>query len=336
MADAQGQFKIDSVSSNLLFDVVVAARGFEPTNLTKVDPLRSPLTVRLKPRPQDQLTAKRTVFGRLVDTNKRPLAGARLEILGFKVGNGGGTWGRMPDGTDAAAVSDAAGEFEIYIAKDCDAVALRIDAPGVARTTLSSVPLGGSRHDFVLPAGAALVGRVVRNGKPVQGINIGVAGADRAAGSFTGDFVVGTDTNGFFVFPNLPASREYQFYGVMDSLRGMGALPARNVRVGGDGSRTDLGVINLEPGWRVAGEVSAANAKTLPVGSRLLLFREGAWDFSVIDLPADGRFDLPNVPGEQLNLEVGMSGYRAAGDKPKLGRLQSDRTGLVFVMEPGK
>ena len=83
---------------------------------------------------------------------------------------------------------------------------------------------------------------MVHDGKPVKGINIGVASEDRGAGSFTGDFVVGTDTNGLFVFPNLPADRNYQFYGVMDSLRGIGAVPARVVRVGKEGSRTDVGV----------------------------------------------------------------------------------------------
>jgi hypothetical protein len=315
--------------------VVAGAKGFEPTNLTKVDPLQAPLTVRLKPRAQDQLPAKRTVFGRLLDTNKRPVAGAEVEITGFRIGSGG-TFGRMPAGTDAVAVSDAAGEFETYIAKDCDAVDLQIDAPGAARTTLTRVPLGGSRHDFVLPEGAALVGRVVRDGKPAKGINIGVASVDRSAGFFTGEFVVGTDTNGLFVFPHLPPSRDYQFFGLLDSLRGMGALPARVVRVGKDGSRTDIGVIRLEPGWRVAGEVRVANTHSLPVGSRLLLFRENAWNFSIIDLPADGRFDIPNVPGEAVSLEVGMAGYRAAAGQPKLGRLASDRTGLVLMMEPGK
>ena len=315
--------------------MIVGARGFEPVSLAKVDPLQGPLIVRLKPRTKDQLPPQRTVFGRLLDADKRPVAGAEVGITGFRTGSGG-TWGRMPDGTDAVAVSDASGEFEVYIAKDCDAVDLQVDAPSVARTTLTRVPLGRSRRDFVLPVGAALVGHVVRDGKPVKGINVGVTSVDRSAGNFTGEFVVGTDTNGVFVFPHLPANRDYQFYGLLDSLRGIGALPARVIRVGRDGSRTDMGAINLEPGWRVAGEVRVANAQTLPVGSRLLLFRENAWNFSVIDLPPDGRFDLPNVPGELLNLEVGMAGYRPASSLPKLGRLQSDRPGLVFVMEPGK
>jgi hypothetical protein len=42
------------------------------------------------------------------------------------------------------------------------------------------------------------------------------------------------------------------------------------------------------------------------------------------------------VPGEVVSLSVGMTGYHAAVSPPKLGRLASDRTGLIFVMEPGK
>jgi hypothetical protein len=313
---------------------VVAARGFEPITLKKVDPTLAPLAVRLKPRGKDQLPPNRTVFGRVLDAQKRPVAGAEVGAQTITIGRT--THGRLPEGTDVAAVSDSAGEFEIYSATAFDSMELRIAAQGLARTTFARVTPGGGRRDFVLPLDAALVGRVVRDGTPMKGINVGVASVDRRAGNFTGDFVVGTDANGLFVFPSLPADRDYQFYGVLDSLRGMGALSARVVRVGRDGSRTDLGVINLTPGWRVAGEVRVANAKTLPVGSRLILDREGAWDFSVIDLPADGRFDLPNVPGEAVGLSVGMSGYRAATGQPKLGRLETDRTGLLLLMEPGK
>jgi hypothetical protein len=335
MADAHGEFKIESLSSNLLFTVLVGARGFEPATLTKVDPTQAPLTVRLKPRPKDQLPANRTVFGRVLDPQKRPVPGAKVSINSVTE-RGGMSFGGQPKGTDPVAVSDSAGEFEIYEARSFDSLGLEIEAPGLARTIFSRATPGGQRQDFILPVGAALFGRIVCDGKPVKGINIGIAGVDRAAGKFTGDFVVGTDAEGLFVLPHLPPDRDYQFYGVLDSLRGVGALPARVVRVGKEGSKTDLGVISLTPGWRVEGEVRVANAKTLPVGSRLILGREGAWDFSIIDLPADGRFDLPNVPGEAVNLSVGMAGYRAAGAPPKLGRLESDRTGLILLMEPGK
>ena len=335
MADAQGSFKIESLSSNLLFSVVVAARGFEPVTLKKVDPVQAPLTVRLKPRSKDKLPADRTILGRVLDARKRTVAGAEVSINGISTGRST-SFGQPPAGTDVVAISDSAGEFDIYVAKSFDSVGLQIEAPGMARTKFTGATPGCARRDFVLPVGAGLVGRVVRDGKPVKGINVGVASADRGAISFTGDFVVGTDAEGTFVFPNLPADRAYQFYGVMDSLRGIGAVPARVVHVGREGSKTDLGTINLTPGWRVAGEVRVANSTTLPAGSRLTVNREGAWDFSIIDLPADGRFDLPNVPGEVVSLSVGMTGYHAAVSPAKLGRLASDRTGLVFVMEPGK
>ncbi len=300
-----------------------------------MDPTQGPLAVRLKPRPKDPLPASQTVFGRVLNARKQPVAGAAATIVGVTVG-GGTAYGQQAKGTDVVAVSDAAGEFELYVAKPFDSLALEIDAPGLTRTKFAGATPGGARRDFVLPVGAALVGRVVRDGKPVKGINVGVAGVDRRAGNFTGDFVVGTDADGLFVFSSLPVDRDYQFYGVMDSLRGVGALPAQVVRAGRDGSRTDLGVINLSPGWRVAGEVRVANGKSLPVGSRLILGREGAWDFSVIDLPSDGGFDLPNVPGEAVSLRVGMAGHRPAGSQPKLGWLSSDRTGLLFLMEPGE
>jgi len=42
------------------------------------------------------------------------------------------------------------------------------------------------------------------------------------------------------------------------------------------------------------------------------------------------------VPGEVLDLKIGMHGYHAASSPSKLGRLDCDRIGLVFVMEPGR
>ncbi len=68
----------------------MGARGFEPTNLAKVDPLQAPLTVRLKPRGPGQLPAKRTAFGRLLDSMGRPVAGARvfIDTAGPRLGRG--------------------------------------------------------------------------------------------------------------------------------------------------------------------------------------------------------------------------------------------------------
>jgi hypothetical protein len=279
------------------------------------------------------MPAVHTVLGRILDLHQRPVAGARVWINGLSVGNGT-RYGGLPDGTDELAVSDAEGRFEIYCPESFSALGLTVVAPGLAKQHFGRVAPDGKRHDLVLPAGAALVGRVLRDGRPVKGINIGVASVDRSADGFTGQFVVGTDDQGEFVFPNLPEGRDYQFCGLLDSLRGTGALRARVVRVGHNGTRTDLGTLSLASGWRVAGNVRMKNGGLLPVGSRLILSREGAWDFSVVDLPPDGHFDLPNVPGESLSLRVGMYSYRPVRSLPELGKLNGNREGLLIEMEP--
>ena len=90
-------------------------------------------------------------------------------------------------------VSDAEGRFEIYCPESFSALDLTIVAPGLAKQHFRRVAPDGKRHDLVLPAGAALVGRVLRDGWPAKGINVGVSSVDRSADNFTGQFVVGTD-----------------------------------------------------------------------------------------------------------------------------------------------
>src|SRR5208283_1912010 len=102
---------------------------------------------------------------------------------------------------------------------------LRVEARGFARRGFPETRPGPERRDLVVTPGAALIGRVLRDGKPVKNITVGVASVDRTMGNFTGDFVTGTGEDGRFVFPNVPPGREYAAYGLMDSLKGIGALP---------------------------------------------------------------------------------------------------------------
>jgi hypothetical protein len=91
----------------------------------------------------------------------------------------------------------------------------------------------------VVTRGAALIGHVLREGKPVKHITLGVVSVDRAM-NFTGDFITGTGEDGRFIFPNLQPGREYAAYGLMESLKGIGALPTRIVRAGGDSSTNNV------------------------------------------------------------------------------------------------
>src|ERR1017187_4673367 len=109
MADAQGSCKIESLSSNLLFSVVVAARGFEPVTLKKVDPVQAPLEVRLKHRSKDKLPADRTVLGRVLDARKRTVAGTEVSINGISTGRST-SFGQPPEVVAVEAVRESAWE----------------------------------------------------------------------------------------------------------------------------------------------------------------------------------------------------------------------------------
>ena len=82
----------------------------------------------MKARGKDQLPANRTIFGRVLDPQKRPVAGAAVTISGITIG-GGTAYGALPERGDEVAVTDATGEFEICVGKTFDSAGLQIDAP---------------------------------------------------------------------------------------------------------------------------------------------------------------------------------------------------------------
>lgn len=327
----------------LLFRVLVVAKGFEPTFFPKTDPLKGPLEARLKPRAAPTMPPSQIILGRVLDPDKKPLPNAVVSVEGTIIGNT--TRGWPPEGTDPLGVTDESGEFEIRCPIKFDAMNLRIEARGFARRDFPQVRPGPVRRELGVTVGAVLTGRVLHSGKPVTNITIGVASVNRGIGEFTGDFVTGTGADGKFAFLNLPPDREYAAYGLMDSLKGIGALPTRTVRVKGDGSTNDLGNWELSPGWRLAGQVRLADTNALPGKTRLVIGREAAWDSMSVELPPDGRFSLTQVPGETLSVSARVEGYRLAARNASLdrlnpfhliGRLTTDKTNLTILLEPGK
>ena len=194
------------------------------------------------------MPASQIILGRVVDPNKKPLANAVVSAGSTTLGNT--TYGSPPEGTDPLAVTDEQGEFEIRCSRKFDAMELRVEALRFARQNFAETRPRPRRQDFVVTLGAALAGRVLQGGKPVKDITIGAASVDRGIGQFTGDFVTGTGDDGRFVFPHLPPDRQYAVYGLMNSMKSIGALPARTLRLKGDGLKTDMADWQVVPGLR--------------------------------------------------------------------------------------
>jgi hypothetical protein len=343
-SDAGGRFKIESLDPALLFRILVTAPGCAPKFVGKVDPRVGPLEVELQLRDISDIPAKQLVAGRVLDPAKKPVPQAVVSVTSTHIGNT--HYGSPPEGTDPVTVTDEKGAFLLSSKKPFDAVDLQVEARGLARASFPEVAPGSKRHELVLNEGASLTGRVLRDGKPVKDVTIGVAGVERSMGEFVGDFVVGTTPEGTFLFVNLPPNREYFLYGLMDSLRGIGALCVRKIRIKGDGTIMDLGSLQIAPGRRLAGQVKLSDNQPLPAHTRLHIGRKEAWDTSLaVELPPDGEFDLRDLPAESLTVGVALSGYRASARNASLdrlnpfglaGRLDSDKTNLTLLLEPGK
>ncbi|HTL55492.1 MAG TPA: carboxypeptidase-like regulatory domain-containing protein [Candidatus Limnocylindrales bacterium] len=338
-----GQFKIESLATNLLFQVLVVAPGHMPTFFSKVDPVKGPLEAVLQPRLGTNIPLSQTILGRVLNSKKEPVANAVVSVNSTTIGDR--TSSRPPTGTDPLVITDEHGEFSLQSQGKFDAMSLKIEAQALATSNFEDVRPGPTRREFVLSTGASLTGRVLFRHQPLGDITVGVVGSDRTMGNFTGDFVIRTSDNGRFLFVNLPPNRNYDLYGLMESMRPFGALPVRSLRLGGDDSETNAGDLIVEPGLRLAGKVELADGRALPEHTRVLLGRPGAWDTLTAELPPDGHFEFTNVPSETVTLGTRVGGYRFSARNASLdrlnpfelvGRLNTDTTNLVLLLEPGE
>ena len=326
-----------------MFRILVVAPGYEPSFFLKVDPSAGPLEARLNARPITNLAPDHVLLGRIVDAQGRPVENAVVSLDGLRQGHT--THGNPPEGTDPLAITDARGEFFLSSREAFDAMNLEVEGRRFARKKFGDLRGGPSRHTLAITEGAALSGRVLKDGKPLKGVAVGVVSKDRSIENFTGDFVIGTMDDGRFLFSNLPPGRAYYFYGIMSSFTNSGALPTAPVVLAGDGSTHQLGDVNVVPGLRLAGQVRLADGAPLPPYTRLSVSGEQAWDVLVVDLGPDGRFDVSNLPPGSYNISSRIKSYRIAAGNASfdtsnpfrlLGQLKTNKTNLTLLLEPGE
>lgn len=319
------------------------APGHVPTFFPKTDPKAGPLKVVLKRRTTVH-PASQTILGRVVNAAGQPVPQAVVSVETTQFADA--YHGTPPEGTDPLAVTDDQGNFALGSPAKFDLMHLRIEGQALARGLFNDARPGGKRRTFVLTEGATITGRILKAGKPMANVVIGACGADRMVGNFVGDFSVASREDGRFALTYLPPGREYFVYGHMSSLTNLGALPLRKLRPGGDGATLDLGNIEVKPGRRLAGRLQLSEEEPFPPATRLTLTREDAWDTLTVDLPPDGTFDIPNLPGDEaLNVGTRVPGFRPSAKNVSYeslnafglqGQLKADKTNLVFLLEPGE
>lgn len=338
--DAKGEFRIESVDPELLFNVLVVADGYRPAFAMKTDPEKGSVTVKLTAFDPSTFPADRIIKGVVVDADGRPLAGIKLTPRQFATE---AFRGFSPDYLDPLAVTNRKGEFVMTSKSPMEFADLLATGSGVAPRIFHGCKPEANPQTLKMTPGATLAGRVVRDGKPVAGCEVGMVQVSRSSDQFLGETSVGTDAGGRFTFVNVHPDESYFVYTLMGTIPDSGATHAKTVRSGGEGAVSDLGDLVAVRGHTIRGTVLPSDEKPIPPRTRLLVSREDAWDSRYVDLDAQGRFEVDGLPTERYTLSVMLKGYEVSAknhssDSQNPGRLigmiDQDIDGLKVLMEP--
>ena len=298
-----------------------------------------PITLRSRPLPAEPA---RVVRGQVLDPDGKPAAGAVVETFGC-FSTKGRWWGKV-DIADPLAVTNEQGEFAIICDESVTALDLKVEHRGALRRNFEAIKSGGEQHLFKLDAGVSIEGRVLDRGQPVPGIAIGICQADRSVSNFLGPYQIGTDADGRFSLPNLPAGEELFIYGIMDTLHDRGALAATKF-TSSSGATTNMGDLTLAPAHTLSGKLVLTDGKPVPAHTRVMISRQYAWDSRFAEAAADGSFSVDGIPAELIKIHVSIKGYRLTAKNKSVDPLNpsslmglvSDEVGpLTILYEPGQ
>jgi uncharacterized GH25 family protein len=356
MTKADGSFAFEGLAAKTKFQGVVAAPGYELREFWRGDPAGEPLEIKLPPA---RVTgdARQTVFGHVVNADRKPVAGAKIQVHMLHTQrdwhSGGGV-----------AFTDSEGRFTFRPGEDIIACDFFIEANGYIPRSFSEIPPGAGTNEYELNAGTRIMGRLLKDGKPVPDVGIGIYGV--SGGNFLNHYSVVTDGGGKFSFSGIPAHEEFHLFGMMQSLRELGALPRQLVKTGDGGTSIDVGDLNLVKGYTISGRVQMADGKPTRVAAftlartvltpkpgqlptaredsnRSFYGLEHSFDNWRADPGMDGKFEFTGVPGETVSIFLMLKPFDMVSPRNissdgkgfrLLGTVVSNKTDLVIELEP--
>ncbi|HZR16204.1 MAG TPA: carboxypeptidase regulatory-like domain-containing protein [Verrucomicrobiae bacterium] len=353
---ADGTFTFDRVAAATKFQGIVVAPGYELQPFRDADAGGKPLRIRLIPAPAGG-DPHQTVLGRVVDTAGKPVEGAKIQVYMIHTEQDWHSGGGL-------SFTDKKGGFVFLPREKLIACDFSIEANGYVWRSFSEVHPGVGTNEYVLSQGTSITGRLMKDGKPVLDAGIGIYGVK--GGDFLDSFSVVTDGTGRFIFSGVPANEEFYLFSIMRSLRELGTLSRRHVRTGDEGTRIDLGDLNLAKGYTISGRVQMTDGKPTAVGAftiarteltptpgqtpsvqeesnRSFYGLEHSFDDCRADPGKDGRFEFTGVPGETVSIFLMLKPFDTLSPRNissdgkgfrLLGMVVSNKTDLVIEIEP--
>ncbi len=281
------------------------------------------------------------VKGKVVGPDGKPVVGAKLSPRTVVVREKGITTGPQGDFTFTAE--------RILI----DHFAMSVEAPGLASKVFTLPATGIVPSPLKMGVGVIVTGRVIRDGKPVAGVAMGLQQTQRSLDDYLGDLDARTDAQGRFRFEHVFTDQGFAVGAVTGSLNDHGAVTPRTSQTGADGSVIDLGDFEVQRGRRLAGRVIFADGKAIPAGTQVQASSENVPGRIRAAVDAQGRFELLGLPESEVHVWVWLPGnnrllppgYRLSSRNkcvdplnPFLlaGRLDRDVDNLTILFEPGE
>jgi hypothetical protein len=263
------------------------------------------------------------------------------------------TWryGALSGLVDPLAVTNDRGEFRLGVTVKNASLVVKVTAPFLAPAQVGPVVSGPTVHEVKLLAGATVLGRVIKDGKPVPGVTLTLRTVrlhQRFEQEY--DFTIATDARGDFLFSNVPPERDYFLLAMMRDCHVHGAIPAQHVRVKANRTTENLDAVAIQPGHRVSGLLVLSDGKSVPPGARVYLGMHheavGLIEGLFVPVGEDGRFTATGLPSGPYNLKVMVTGYHLSSKNRSLdtvleqynqltGRVDGNLEGLRLLLEPG-
>lgn len=294
---ADGRYRIEGVSDELVFELLVLADGHAPVFVEDVDPAKSPpADAVLKARDLASLPPTQLTRGRVIGSDGHPIAGARVRSV-------------APRGVDRMALTDADGWFVLVWNQPAQGMWLRISAEGWCSAQAESkmgrdgIP---KPVEVKLSRGVTITGQVLdERGRPAPGVKVEAIQAQRSFEKDLPPVEAETGKDGSFYLFHVPAHDEVAVYGKMENLSGRGALPVCTVNTGADEETVQTKDLVIQRACTLSGQFLLPDGKKFPVNSRIILGRDVAHDSKIVDLSPDGRFECHGLPkGEVIQIRI--------------------------------
>jgi uncharacterized GH25 family protein len=312
--DVTGTYAFTNLKPDLWFELLIVRDGYGPVSIKKVDPSNGPPTtavLNIRPAVDDPT---RMVRGRVVDASGNPMRDVAVQPQGI-ASNRGALIGTIP-GLDPLAVTNDKGEFEVTYAEPASKMLLLVEARRMAPRFVV-MPTGAKRETVLLYQGAVIRGRLVEDGKPVSGAEIGLIareqggfGADlKMVGNAYAEMKIGTQEDGSFAITGVPSRGEWYVYGKMESIASRGATEPVMCTTTRNNELVDVGELEVKPGHRLQGKVVLSDGKPIPEGMRIFITSDQARDSQTAILGTDGHFQVVGLPGGKYSINLAVKGY---------------------------